>query len=375
MKKSICMAVAALVVLAIATVALATVTPTVLLNGNHYTQVWRPEYTAPTLSIQIATDEACVPVDYFLLCLTPSGWKYYHALCGYWYDGYYPVAQGCLTSFGEIPLPISGIDTTQSGTYSFIFGVDKTQDGLISADIIYDIVSINVIPEGKSVVVTIYDTMQTVGFDLSSGYINGFVVNGDPRAIASWEVAYAMEVSDRVGWVGNSTAITTFSQSGLEWIPNTANSDKAQWVLYLNDGSVAWLNLDEVVFAGKTTTRTGDDLIQYGSYRPQIIYFENGQSYIDFACNLTGGFVIQVSPSDIDYLRWNSDETGWNEYATVTGKLYVDGYGNYYAWFSGSVTGSGLFSVVLKDGSVVWMNIDNWTLSGATKSGERIVVN
>lgn len=368
------MTVVGLVVLAISTVALATIVPTVLLNGNHYTQVWRPEYAAPTLSIQMDTDES-VQADYFLLCLTPTGWKYYHALYGYWYDGYYPVAQGNLMSFGEIFVPLSGIDTTQSGTYTFFFGADKNQNGLISADIIYDIVSINVIPEGKSVVITIYDTMQTIGFDFSSGYVNGFVVNGEPRSITPAEVAYVMEVSDRVGWVGNSTAITTFSQSGLEWIPNTANSDKAQWVLSLYDGSVAWLNLDEVVFAGKTTTRTTDDLVQYGNYRPETIYFSNSQSYMDFGCNLTDGFVSHVYPSEIDYLRWNSDETGWNEYATVTSKLYIDGYGNYYAWFSGSVTGSGLFSVVLKDGSVVWINIDKWTLSGATKSGERIVVN
>ena len=352
----------------------AVVTPTIFANGNHFNQIWRPEYTAPTVGIQMTTDQK-KPVDWWLVCLTPSGWKHYD-LDGNWKDGLAVTYQGELFSFGQIALPVTGLDFSKPGTFTFYFEVDDRMNRERDGNIYSASVSVNVIPTDKLVAITIYDTFQAIGFDLSTGAVNGFVADGVVRSIALSEIESVMEVSDRVGWTGNSIATSVFDFSGVVWIPNTANNDKAQWVLKLKSGKIAWLNLDQAVFAGKTIVRTADDLIQYGAYHKQTIYFASGQAYIDFACNLTDGFVSHVNPADISYVRWNSDSAGWNDFSQTWGVLQVDAGGNYFVHITtGSVTGSGLFSVVLRNGSVVWMNKDSWILSGAKLVGDRIIVN
>ncbi|MFZ2226050.1 MAG: hypothetical protein WA064_02580 [Candidatus Moraniibacteriota bacterium] len=376
MKKSIVSIVSAFVFLAIAVAAFATTTTSILVNGKDYNQVWRPECAAPSVEIEIQTDEVGVSADYWLLCLTPSGWKYYHSGYGYWFDGGYPACQGALYSFGKIDIPIAGLDFSQPGTYTFYWGIDNKMDGQITGEsFVYDSLSINVIPADKQIVITISDTFQTIGFDLSTGAVNGFVVDGvaQPIALSALSIESVMEVSDRVGWTDNSIATTAFDPGGVTWIPNTANNDKAQWVLKLKSGKIAWLNLDQVVFAGKPVVRTTDGLIQYGSYRTQTIYFASGQAYIDFACNLTDGFVSHVNPADIAYVRWSMDGTDWSK-SPVWGALQTDSSGNYYVQFFSGVTGSGLFSAVLKNGTVVYMNKDSWALTGASLVGERVVV-
>jgi len=373
MKKSIVTVFVICVFLSMTVAAFATTTMSILVNGKDHNQIWRPEYTAPGVEIEIQTDERGLSADWWLLCLTPSGWKHYIATG--WVDGIATTYTGGLFPF-KMSILTTGLDFTQPGTYTFYWGIDRKMDAQITAEsLVYNSIAVNVILTDKQVVISIFDNFQTIGFDLSTGAVNGFVADGVVRSIALSEIESVMEVSDRVGWTTNSVATVPFNPSGVTWIPNTANNDKAQWVLKLKSGKIAWLNLDQVVFAGKATTRTVTDLIQYGSYRTQTIYFANGQSYIDFACNLTNGMVSHVNPSDIAYVRWNSDSTGWNNSATATGKLSVDTSGNYYVQFLSGVVGSGLFSVVLKDGSVVWLNIDSWVYGGAKIVGERIVVN
>lgn len=378
MKRSIIIVMAVFVFLAIAVAAFATTTTSILVNGKDYNQVWRPEYAAPSVEIEIQTDEVGISADYWLLCLTPSGWKYYHPGYGYWFDGCYPAYQGSLYSFGQFNVLTSGLDLTEPGSYAFFFGIDKTMDSQITPEeLAWDMLLINVIPVDKQIVITVFDTFQIIGFDLSTGAVNGFVVDGvaQPIALSALSIESVMEVSDRVGWTDNSIATTAFDPGGVTWIPNTANNDKAQWVLKLKSGKIAWLNLDQVVFAGKPVVRTTDGLIQYGSYRTQTIYFASGQAYIDFACNLTDGFVEHVNPADIAYIKWNMDGTDWSK-SPAWSTLQVDASGSYFAYITnGAVTGSGLFSVVLKNDTVVYMNKDQWALIGAKLVGERIVVN
>ena len=359
------------VLLAMTTVAFATITPIVRINGNHYNQT---SDGIPTVSLQMTTDETA-PVDWWIICLTPTGYMWFSPYTWSWANGSAVSCQGNLVSLPQFNISTTGIDFTKAGTYTFYFGVDKKVDGKITGDstVYFDALAVNVMPTGMQTSVTIYDNFQIIGFNLLTGNIGGFVVDGVARPIALSEIESVMEVSDRVGWTGNSVAITAFNPSGVVWISNTANSDKAQWVLKLTNGKFAWANLDEVVFAGKTFVRTADDLIQYGSYRKQTIYFANGQSYIDFGCNLTDGMVSHVNPSDISYVRWNSDATKWNVAATVWSVLQVDSSGNYYVSMTGMPkSDTGLFSVVLKNGSVVWLNIDSWLYSGATISGGMI---
>ena len=135
----------------------------------------------------------------------------------------------------------------------------------------------------------------------------------------------------------------------------------------LEGGTVAWINTDDADFYGITpVTKTTNGLIEYGNYNTQKIIIANGQAYLDFACNLTDGFVSHVDPANISYIRWNSDATGWNASATITGKLQKDTFGNYFVPIYGLLASdSGLFSVVLKDGTIVWMNIEKWSYVGA----------
>lgn len=373
---SICLA----LLLIIATVAAsnATVTPTIFVNGSQYNQTWRPEYAAPSLSIGMQTDEA-VLADWWLVCLTPSGWKYYHPTYGYWYDGMYPVCQGNLLSFDQIVIPTSGLDMTKPGTFTVYFGIDKTVDGIVTADsLVATGLSVNIIPTGKHLVITIFDTFQVVGFDLSAGVVDGFLPEGKVASIPFSQIKNVKGDSDRLGWNG-TVASVPFDKSGASWIPNTINSDRELWSLELTSGGIAWINLDdaEVVYSGKNIVRTADNMIEYNNYRPQSMAFTGGSVKIDYACNATDGFVSHVNPSDISYIKWNSDSTDdWSK-TVIWGLLQIDASGSYYVSMTG-VTGSGLFSAVLKNGTIVWFNIDSWTYSGASlgvnAAGERRII-
>ncbi len=366
MKKNIAMAIIAF--LAMTTVATATVTPTILINGNSFDQTWRSSYGAFSLSIKMETTETA-SVDWWVLCLDPSGaWKHLDLASASWKDGIATIYQSELFSFGYVNVPLSGLDLSQSGKFVFFFGIDKSPDGQVSFDTLaYSCVGIDINPSAKSTQVTIAENMQILNMTVSGGYVYGFVVNGKIIPIAVSEVKSVMEVSDRVGWTNNSIAVGSFDGSGVVNIPSTANNDKALWALKLSDGTVAWVNTDDTDFYGITpVTKTTDGLIEYGNYNAQKITIANGQAYLDFACNLTDGFVSHVDPANISYIRWNSDATGWNASATITGKLEKNTTGNYFvSIYSLPASDSGLFSVVLKDGTTVWMNIDKWKYSGA----------
>jgi hypothetical protein len=353
--------------------AFATTVPTLNIQGTHGNFVWRSEYAPPVVSISIETteDERGKSADWWLLCLTPTGWKHYIATG--WVDGVATTYTGGLFSFA-MPIATTGLDFTQPGTFMFFWGIDRTMDGNItSSNLVYDSLSVSVIPTGKKTVINLFDSFQVVGFDTTAGNVEGFIVDGVVRPIAFSEIESVMEVSDRVGWIGNSVAISAFSSS--VWIPNTANNDKAMWALSLFGGKTAWLNLDQVEFVGKTIVRTADDLIQYGNYAKQSISFANKQAYIAFACNLTDGFVAHVNPSDIEKIKWNQDGTNWDQLG-AWGTLQVDVSGNYFVSITNSsVVGSGLFSAVLKNGTTVWINKDSWNYNGAKIVGERIVIN
>jgi len=371
MEKSFLFLTVFFVSLSITVAAFATTVPTLNIQGTHSSYVWRPEYTSPVVSINIETDERGLSSDWWLLCLTPTGWKHYTA--NGWTDGVIVTYTGGLFSFA-MPILTTGLDFTQHGVFIFYWGIDKTMDAKItSSSLVYDSLSVSVIPTNKKTIINLFDSFQVVGFDTTPGYIEGFVVDGVVRPIAFSEIESVMEVSDRVGWIGNSVAISAFSSS--VWIPNTANNDKAMWALSLFGGKTAWFNLDQAEFVGKTIVRTADDLIQYGNYAKQSISFANKQAYISFACNLTGGFVAHVNPSDIEKIKWNQDGTNWDQLG-AWGTLQADSSGNYFVSITNSsVVGSGLFSAILKNGTTVWINKDSWVLSGARIVGERIVIN
>lgn len=376
MKKA--MFIAVMIFLAMTVTAYAVVTPTLNIQGTHGSYIWSTEYSAPSISIGMQTDESDL-ADWWLLCLTPSGWKYYHPTYQYWFDGCYPVRQGSLYSFEQTVIPTAGLDFTQSGSYLFFFGTDKTMNGQVDTEnLVYDIQSVNVFPVGKTAMVTIFDSFQVMIFNkLSDGSIYGFSFDNDSSPIEPSRIKKVKEVSDRVGWTGNSVASVDYnSDMATIIIPNTANNDKSEWVLELESGDFAWADPAWLAIAGKAVIwNSVDGLFEYNDYRKQTIYFANGQAYIDFACNLTGGMVSHVNPNDIAYVRWTSDSTGGNNLATATGKLSVDTSGNYYAQFLSGVVGSGLFSAVFEDGSAVWFNIDSWDYSGAKIVGGRIIVN
>jgi hypothetical protein len=229
----------------------------------------------------------------------------------------------------------------------------------------YFSVEVNINHSAKYTQITIAENKQVLNMTVSDGYVYGFIVNGKSTPIDVSMVSLIMEVSDRVGWTENSVAKTSFSSSGVMIIPNTANNDKSLWALKLSDGTVAWINTDDVDFYGITPVSKKNGLIEYGSYNTQKITFANGQAYLDFACNLTDGFISHVNPANISYIRWNSDMTGWNDSATVTGILQKNTSGNYFVSIRGlPASDSGLFSVVLNNGTTVWMNIDSWTYAG-----------
>ena len=373
MKKSFLFLTVFFVSLSIAVAAFATTTTTLNIQGTHGNFVWRPEYAPPVVSISIETteDERGKSADWWLLCLTPTGWKHYIATG--WIDGVSTTYTGGLFSFA-MPIATTGLDFTQPGVFTFFWGIDRTMDGNItSSNLVYDSLSVSVIPTGKKTIINLFNSFQVVGFDTTLGYIEGFIVDGVARPIAFSEIESVMEVSDRVGWIGNSVATSAFSSVVI--LNNTANNDKAMWALKLFGGKTAWLNLDQVEFVGKTIVRTVDDLIVYGNYAKQSISFANKQAYIAFACNLTNGFVAHVNPSDIEKIKWNQDGTNWDQLG-AWGTLQADSSGNYFAGISNSsVVGSGLFSAVLKNGTTVWINKDSWVLSGAKIVGERIVIN
>ena len=367
MKKSIITVFAIFIFLSIAVAAFATVTPTLNIQGTHGSYVWRPEYSAPTVSIGMQTNETA-SADWWLLCLAPSGWKYYHPTYAYWFDGSYPAYQGKVFSFGQTTISTAGLDFTQSGSYIFFFGIN-TVKGLV-----YDMLSVNVFPTGKTVMVTIFDSFQVVVFNkLSDGSIYGFSIGNDSRPIDPTRIKKVKEVSDRVGWTSDSVASTVYD-GGIVTIPITANNDRAEWVLELSNGDFAWANPDWTAFAGKSATWNATvGLFEYGNYQKQTVTFSSGVAYIDFACNLTDGLVSYVNPNDIAEVRWNSDATGWNEFSSIRGTLQVNSQGNYFVKLTGlplgttSMTASQLFSVVLKNGSIVWSNIDKWVYSTSAK--------
>lgn len=371
MKKAFLFLVAVFVFLTMAVAAFAT-TPTLNIQGTHGNFVWRPEYAPPVVSIKIETteDERGKSADWWLLCLTPTGWKHYTA--NGWAEGVVVTYTGGLFSFA-MEILTTGLDFTQPGVFIFYWGIDRTMDAKITSDsLVYDSLSVSVIPTGKKTIINLFDNFQVVGFDTTTGVVEGFVVDGVVRPIAFSEIENVMEVSDRVGWVGKSVAISSFSSS--VWIPNTANNDKAMWALSLIGGKTAWLNLDQAEFTGKMIVRTADNLIQYGNYAKQSISFANKQAYIAFACNLTNGFVSHVNPGDIEKIKWNQDGTNWDQLG-AWGTLQMDGSGNYFVSITNSsVVGSGLFSAVLKNGTTVWINKDSWVLVGAKIVGERIVI-
>jgi hypothetical protein len=371
MKKSIVSIVAVFVFLSMAVAAFATVTPTLNIQGTHGSYIWSTEYFAPSISIGMQTDED-VLADWWFLCLTPSGWKYYHSTYQYWFDGCYPVRQGSLYSFEQTVIPTAGLDFTQSGSYLFFFGADKTMNGQVDTEsLAYDIQSVNVFPgtEGETVLVTIFDSFQIMVFNrLSDGGIYGFSVDNDASPIDPAQVKKVKEVSDRVGWTDDSVATVDYdSNMAMVVIPSTANNDKCEWVLELYSGEFAWANSDNTAFAGKTATwNSVDGLFEYGNYKKQAVYFyDNGDVKIDFASNLTDGLCAHVNPADILEVRWNSDAVGWK--GEVSGTLQVDNQGNYYVLMSGLPTGiskmtaSDLFSVVPKNGGdPIWANVDKW---------------
>lgn len=85
MKKSI--VIASIFFLAMTTVATATVTPTILINGNSFDQTWRSSYGAFNLSIKKETTET-TSVDWWVLCLDPSGtWKHLELASASWKVG------------------------------------------------------------------------------------------------------------------------------------------------------------------------------------------------------------------------------------------------------------------------------------------------
>lgn len=129
--------------------AFATTVPTLNIQGTHGNFVWRSEYAPPVVSISIETteDERGKSADWWLLCLTPTGWKHYTA--NGWTDGVIVTYTGGLFSFA-MPILTTGLDFTQHGVFIFYWGIDKTMDAKItSSSLVYDSLSVSVIPTGK----------------------------------------------------------------------------------------------------------------------------------------------------------------------------------------------------------------------------------
>lgn len=180
--------------------------------------------------------------------------------------------------------------------------------------------------------------------------------------------------SDRVGWLENSTARGTLDIRGkCVTISGTANNDVGLWSVHTKDGRYAWLNLSQWALpAGMTivTAEDGGGMVSYGNYTQQAMVFESALSRmtINFNANRLAGLMkYGVDPSQVDLVIWKGDNAGWEGHGTKYTTLSQDGNGNWSATIVGMHSSdAGNLVLLLKNGTYIWANIDEWTFGGAS---------
>ncbi|MBI2438559.1 MAG: aryl-sulfate sulfotransferase [Lentisphaerae bacterium] len=283
------------------------VIPSIQANGGGGT-VTVVESNSLSLTIQLNTEGAAGPADWWLLANTGSAWYFFDAASGLWRQGFQVTHQGALVDLSSTEvLRMAGL---APGVYSIYFGVDLTPDGTVDDPLYYDLITVNAVPHDSlsELYVDVYD--EAKAYNGSTYFAEA---HSSPRIVA-------VNMQGAITWQYNVPSnLRQFTNPGFD-VEVLTNNGHVLFVLPSNGvyeidsaGTVVWSNLDAQVSHDADRLANGNTIYIFGNNDK----FEDPQVK---EVNAGGGLVWSWSANTaFDYEPYRSiSAEGWTHANAVT---------------------------------------------------------